>query len=96
MTKKHVERWSLCCSVSLLRLNAFLMWTYFQLNNLVHGQQRGLSRIYLMGRKSTGGKSGTGNLNGHEHAYCSTMGVLRSRKSCGSIVMRNGQFIYVL
>lgn len=36
------------------------MWTYFQLNNLVHGQQQGRSRIHLMSRKSTGGISSPG------------------------------------
>lgn len=45
---------SLLHSVLLLPADAYLMWTYFQLNNLVHGQQQGRSRSLLMGTKSSG------------------------------------------
>lgn len=51
----RVKRWSLLYSVLLLRVNAFLMWTYFQLNNLVHGQQQGLIQNLSDGQKECRG-----------------------------------------
>lgn len=60
--------WSLLYSVLLSRADAYLMRTYFQLNNLVHGQQQGRSRSLLMGRKCSGVMFGLGSLTGRENA----------------------------